>query len=627
MAIPANHTFETLRQKVSKEIERITDPTDPRQAERLLAAFAKEQSINAMASTEAQRERYRVITGRTWEQDFMSVREVRFMTIGGLTGDELVSNLWRQLPDSRFKRFQELFCAPENWLIPRVSDGATGVSFLSANELNTCSVHPCLVSPDRIPNKLLQDLGLVTWPAVNPGPIETLKMKSTPEVIEGLKAIFDATRSLKGRNQRIRVVEEPTVGEGTLYPSAAMINPRTVGSILYVRDDGGADGERSGAAPVWRAPQRLISFYPDSYAASRKTVHQTRGYNIEIEAVRTLIESWKALNTKLDAQWRAGAPDSVKTALREELAGLIVHSREALAKATNLQKRRADEFFASIEDDLGKGGKNVGAMMARMVGAWRRLERRNSAIPRKSGFNESDRLELRDMKKLMHSRFDGVMKALPNAASILSGEISRRMGTFNTRFASDEARASAAESVLRRMYIPVPALTVTNVRPFLAFANALRGAYSDLSTAIEQQNAADARQATARMTVITKLQRANEVFEKLREDTAAGTTVPLKELLTAAKDLRALLNARDIFPRTRVTEFEPLYERVQHKANEVARGLEAYAKRGLDVGGRAEMYRNLRRFLDDQPKSPEQGTPTPEPLDIEAAVWALTSRS
>jgi hypothetical protein len=129
------------------------------------------------------------------------------------------------------------------------------------------------------------------------------------------------------------------------------------------------------------------------------------------------------------------------------------------------------------------------------------------------------------------------------------------------------------------------------------------------------------------MTVITKLQRANEVFEKLREDTAAGATVPLKELLTAAKDLRALLNARDIFPRTRVAEFEPLYERAQHKANEVARGLEAYAKKGLDVGGRAEMYRNLRRFLDDQPKSPEQGTPTPEPLDIEAAVWALTNRS
>jgi hypothetical protein len=173
------------------------------------------------------------------------------------------------------------------------------------------------------------------------------------------------------------------------------------------------------------------------------------------------------------------------------------------------------------------------------------------------------------------------------------------------------------------MNLPVAALNNTTVRPFVAFAGLITEGYDALSSAIEQQNAVEARRAMVRITVASKLQRANQIFEELREYTATGTTVPLEKLVGAATKLKDLLNSNGNFPRTQVPEYEEVYTRVQEKASEIARGLDAHAKRGLDLGKRAEMYRNLRRFLDDEPKEQRPVEGPREVLNIEAEAWDL----
>lgn len=77
----------------------------------------------------------------------------------GLEGAALVNHLWESLPSTRFKRFQELFCDPSDYAIPKPNLAAPCVEYPSHHNLNNCSLAPCLVSPPRIPmirNSLFQ---------------------------------------------------------------------------------------------------------------------------------------------------------------------------------------------------------------------------------------------------------------------------------------------------------------------------------------------------------------------------------------------------------------------------------------------------------------------------------------
>jgi hypothetical protein len=598
MAIPANRTFTELRTQVNEQIEGITDPVNPRQAASLLRALTKQQTLDQISSTDTQRARYLHLTGRTWEQDFMSVREVRFMTIGGLTGDRLIEHLWRELPDSRFKRFQELFSDPDNFLIPRVTDGATGVSFLTAHQLNNCSVHPCLVSGDRLPSKLLQDLGIVTWPNRSPDALRVLQTKSSEPVVEAIKAIFDSTRSVGGRNQRVRLLGQPSTGEGTLYPNAIPLPARLLGSVLILRDDGGADTERSKDrnAP-WEPPHKVVQFYSTVYAAYRKTSHETRGYDAEIAKVRDLSIDWRTLNTKINEDWRKDTPPEEKAELRAELTLLTNRTRAALGKVTNAQKKKADEFFKKIDTALQNGDKNIGKMLAQMVAGATRLERRVMTIPFKSRYNEEDRLLLKDTINSHIKRFKDLREALPKAAETLVNEIAKPGGLFSTTCVTDPERHAAARSLIRRMGLPIAGIQHMDVRPFLAFARLIALDHTALIAAVERQDPQEARQALARIEVVCKLQRANHAIEWLRKEKAAGKPEPSSRLASEAYTLHNSLTNRTVFPRASIGEYGAEYRAVTGKIQEIVDKLENDRRGELDQAGQEELTQNLERFF------------------------------
>ena len=598
MAIPANRTFTELRTQVDKQIEGITDPSNSRQAASLQRALTKQQTIDQIASPDTQRARYLQSTGRAWGQDFMSIREVRFMTIAGLTGDRLIEHLWKELPNSRFKRFQELFSDPENFLIPRITDGATGVSFLTAHELNNCSVLPCLISGDRLPSKLLQDLGLVAWPNRNPNALRVLQTKSSTPVLDGLKAIFDSTRSVGSRNQRVRLVGQPTNGEGTLYPTATPLPAKLLGSVLILRDDGGADIERSKDrnAP-WQPPRKVVQFYPTVYAAYRKTSHETRGYDAEIAKVRDLSIDWRALNSKINEQWRRDTPPEEKADLRAELTSLANRTRAALGKVTNAQKKKADEFFTKIDVALQNGDKNIGKMLTQMVAGATRLERRIETIPYKSRYNEEDRLLLKDTINSHIKRLKDFREALPKAAETLATEIAKPAGLFNTEYATDRERQTAAKSLVRRMGLPVSGIQHMDVRPFLAFGRLLALDHTALVAAVERQDPHEARKALARMEVITKLQRGNHAMEWLRKEKAAETPRPASVLESEAHAFHNSVSNRVIFPGTSSPEYDAEYHIITERIRGIVDELKKDTRGELAPAAQEELTQSLERFF------------------------------
>jgi hypothetical protein len=149
------------------------------------------------------------------------------------------------------------------------------------------------------------------------------------------------------------------------------------------------------------------------------------------------------------------------------------------------------------------------------------------------------------------------------------------------------------------MGIPVAALNhVVAARPLRAFVLAHRAAFDQLQNGIHAQNATRASAALVKLVVYSKLQQANAIFELLRSLTSRSETVPLKELRRHASALRALLEARSVFPYTSVPEFQAIYRKLQRTVSILANGLEGYERKGLDLDERTQMYSRLRAYLD-----------------------------
>lgn len=602
MPIPANRTINELLSIVAGQIDRIksasTASTDAAKA-RLSSAVAEQQKLEDLASPKAQRDLYQQQTGAAWEDKFWRVRELRFMEAFGARGNDLVEYLWREFPNSRIKRFQELFSDPDSYSIPKMPTTAPCAQFPQRADLNSCSLRSCLVAPDRIPNKLVQDLGLVTWPDKAPRPIDTIEMKAQQSVIQGLKAIWESTCQLEPRNHRLLVIGAPSADRASNYPDAPQLDPARIGSIIYVREDSSVDrSPRRNTYAPWAAPRRIASFFPTVYAAYRKTMHETAGYDGEMTALNELRAKWDSLNERVNAQWKRRTPQEVKDALREELVSLVAESRKEFESVSNHHKRQAEAFFAALSEDLEQGSNNIRALTMRTSAAVTRLDRRQREVPYKSGINEADRTELKRVIEQMEERFKLVNDALLRASTILKQEINNRGGYFRTADLSDEAKLRATERLLGVMRIPVEGMRNIAIRPFRVFGHKIAESHAALRNAMLRQDAPGAQRAIVQLVALSKLQRANATFEKIRRFTSTSTSVPLRDVTRIAAQLRGALELRSVFPDHIEETYDPSYQQIQRAVRRMANQLESYEKKGMDLSQRTLMYKKLRAFLD-----------------------------
>lgn len=600
MPIPNDKSLSTLRATFDRAVAKAERMTSESEAPVLDRALQQRDALESLVSTTPQMDAYRGRFGVDWNERFTPVSIFSKQAFFGYEGKALVEHLWRQLPNSRFKRFQEMFCEPADYAIPKPNLAAPCVEYPTRDELNRCSLTGCLVSPARVPFKLLVDLGIVAEPDRKLTDLEALAIKSQPSVIQSLKAIFESTAPLAPNNNRFAVVNPLNESAARHYTEAKALPEGVVGSLIYTRENVAVDRStvRNQRTP-WTAPQRIPAFFSNIYAARRKTEHQTSTYQLETTTMGNLALEWNELTTRARDEWRRNAPQEVKQEIRDALVRLVAHTREELSSVTHHLKQQAAKIFEALEARLQRGSNNITTHITSANGAVTRLEKQLATAPYKSGHNTVDRDQLTRMIEDGEHAFGLIRNSLFATGSRLRDDLSRRDGFFNQRGLSDEQRAAQATILLSRMRIPAGALTqVAPVRPLRAFAIAHQNAYAQLRNAVMTQDAQRAREAMVKLVVYSKLQHANAIFELLRALTSRSDVVPLKELRRHASALRALLEAQSPFPYNSVPEFQSVYQKLRKTVSIIATALEGYEQKGLDLEERAQMYSRLRAYLD-----------------------------
>ena len=671
MAIPQNKSFNDLRDANFKALvdENLLDGTpspDPDLTEEQRAELEKlekrfkslltnREDIEELASTHIQRKFYdRITEGRSdWTANFIRMRDlylvlraealcpgssgfrisdavrqklVQFFSepsqersseattsapslpsAGNIYPKDLANirnELWKDLQRSRFKSFQELFCDPMNFAVPMLS------SACNPRSLNTCSLAPCLVSPDRMPSKLLSDLGLVKWREESITPLEVLQTKGALEVVNGLKALWESTEKIDSESDRIMIVKPHTDAVRSFYRDQRgvaldQVRPDLIGSILYVREK--VSGSSRAAAGAQKRgefvpQQRVVHFHASAYSLVRKTHHQREGHDAEIKELAKLTIEWKDLNERINSQWKPATSTEHRQHLHGLLCKLAAETHEKLAADSNVDKREALKFLIQIEEQLAIPPRNlnlviqnIAPILTKMVAAFTRLDNRSKEIPQKGQWNEKDRMVLNGSIKEHEGRFQKVQRVLLDTPAIL-----RDYEYYFTQGGlSREQRTKEANKLIGRMNLGFESLSSDiKIRPFIAFAEKLRSCSKELHTAIVNQTRTGVRDAIVKMVVVCKLQQTNAAFEVLRMRTIERQTVPLKELVKVARELAKVVEARELFPERTVVGYREPYGVVEQKVKDIKRTLLHYEDMGLDLTARKEHYKNLREYLD-----------------------------
>lgn len=600
MPIPSDHSLAALRTKFDRAIAKAEKIKHEAEAPYLDLALKHREALEGLVATSSQVEEYRARFGAAWSDSFSPLQTFTKQAFFGLEGSALVNHLWKSLPSTRFKRFQELFCEPSDYAIPKPNLVAPCVEYPSRAYLNNCSLAPCLVSPPRIPFKLLVDLGIVPEPTRKLTDIEVLTIKSHPMVIQTLKAVWESAQPIAGHNHRFIVVGPLQDAARRNHPEARALPEGVIGTLIHTRENVAVDRSKAESKRgPWVAPQLIPSFYSSIYAARRKTDHQTSSHQRESVSIGNLAVEWNELTTRAREQWRRDTPAEVKQSIRDALVDLVARTRVQLESVSHHLKRQAAERFKALEDRLRSGSNNITTHITAANAAVTRLEERLSDVPFKSGHNTVDSAHLSRMIEGGEHAFDMIRNSLFQASWRLRNEMTRDDGFFNQRGLSASERTAHANILLSRMGIRVDALNqVPSVRPLRAFKVSHRVAYTELKNAVLSQNAQQAREAMVKLVVFSKLQRADAIFEVLRSLTGRSKAVPLKELRRHAASLRSLLDMRSVFPQTTVPDFQPTYRKLQRTVGTIVSGLERYDRRGMDLDERTQMYSRLRAYLD-----------------------------
>jgi len=606
MPIPKDTPLSTLRARFDRAASAAEKAAEKKGAEAdstVLENVRKQQrDFEGLVSKTPQMDSYRTRFGVDWTDRFTPVSTFSKQAFFSYEGKALVEHLWHRLPNSRFKRFQEMFCEPQDYAIPKPDLSAACVTYPTREDLNRCALTGCLVSPARIPFKLLVDLGIVPAPDRKLTDLEAVAIKSEPGVIQNLKAIFEASQPLAANNLRFSVVHQLRDDAATHYPKAKAAPESVVGTLVYTRENVSIDRSTiKNQRTPWTAPQLIPAFFSNIYAAQRKTDHQSSGYELKTTTMGNLTLEWNELTARAVSPegWRLDAPPEVKQKIREDLVRLVARSREELSAVTHHLNQQAAEKFEQLEARLADGSNNITTAITAASAAVNRLEKQLRTVPYKSGHNTVDSEQISRLIKAGEHAFSLIQRSLVGAGSSLRDEIQRRDGFFNQRGLSDDGRVAQAKVILSRMAIPATALNqVPPIRPFRAFEIAHRTAIEQLRTAIYAQNAQRASAAMVKLVIYSKLQQANAIFELLRALTSRSETVPLAELRRHANALRGLLEARSVFPYTSAPQFQKIHLKLQQTVKKLVSGLEEYDRRGLDLDERRLMYSRLRAYLD-----------------------------
>lgn len=630
MSTPAKTTFEHERQRAADGLDKLVLRANTRSQERTegstsaaevaeISVFNLEgllanrfrgqlEALAAQATTQAQRQRYGV---KKWHEDFIFV-ERELIWPGNPNGFDLAKSLMKFIHGTTYGRLACSFCEKHSLPVPRTLLEKVNTK-MSRDErdsvkdtLNNFPLAGLLVSPDLLPNRLLQVAGLVRWDD-GISAWQAVERKNTPHVIDGIKHALESLVRVEPKNSRIlRFAADPSACDSNF--KSKLLNPALDGTFLYFRVDDETQ-PRYGKGATARAAQveqwfhrEIPGYFTSVYALYRATLNKNASYEQEVAALSSLAQTAEDINKRLAADWNRDTPVELRKQMKEELETLIKNRAiPFLANVKHVAKKEAATLLESIQGALDELPKNPDVVVAKMqpllwqlVAMRNRLAERGQDIPAKSRWNEVDQKNLQEYITKQEQAFKDLHDSLKKAPDII-----KRNGKFfdGQKELSKDYSAREAEFILKALNIRDGRLAAVTARPLLTFAKAMESVMTELESSVRARNRSGTEEAVVKLVVLSKLEQANACIERLKRFTTY-CDVKFDSFEKACSDLVEVLKKREVFPNRAVPKYQDVYAPIQRSFSKIADRFSELKKSDVSDDERIRIFGKIREYLD-----------------------------
>ncbi len=583
------------------------------------------QLENAAQSPERQIEHF----GATWREHHRKLGDLKEHPTLPERGTALQRRIWKALPNSPLKRFQEAFCDPTNYVVPpfaveRGGRASDGLRIFFKESPFRFSLRGTLINPERVSAELLESLGILK-DIKQLSPTELYIRKADPDLLNEFKMVCEmgvplnfagkASHQSKGRQDyRFVRLETPAASLVEEYGRPQERERGVRGSLLYSHRNA-SSGEMG------------YQYFDNAYGAYRKVLYEQRFHDQEMQELGIMRQCLDDLYEHLD-QWSTNTPHGVKQAIVEDADNLIERSLEALRGVHDYRKRRTVEL---LETSRGlcdhRGQLNPHAIKYKISSAVRQLDMRLARARSMQEKNEADRLLLTENIAPAEDAFRAVRGWLE-----ARGERSPLVLLFQTRLFQhtndkDPRRLDTlATRFISRLGVDrLNPIKNARLRPSRSFAHAIELEKEKLIAALHGIPAGEtlgsesrriypdrrrAKQAVNHIQLLWELHSACIGIERLKIHVARNNEVRIDATQHLAQQLDSILSTHAIFPvkvRKSFEEATAALINVRAHVGEMLKELEDIKSENLPPDAYEQRMKGFKKdFLD--------------PLDIEPVV-------
>lgn len=483
----------------------------------------------------------------SWERNHTPV--VELITISATSRNlslheatQLAREMYRRGESELFRIGQELFCDPEDIVIPGdLRKAATrGDLPVISKEASPEAYSQLGLLYTKVPESLAVKLGLLR--AKKRSARESITDCSTPRVVSGVKYIIDCLKPIGNRapgrpNKVLLVIEKPSKRieqqYATVFEALGISpDPRHIGSILHTRLANPSARHNRGLFP----PQRHVQYFATAYEALRKTFHEESRYEEEQQKLASIKASWerfceselprwvseKKLGEYLSSCSTASEREKLLVmtaeengAIRARYERLLDSSLDFFKASAHTEKRKIHDRFARMrqrlaESQTGRINPSPIALQEQANLALKQLRIEDIRI--KGTFNLNDRNILQEAISAESGILADTHAALLDRANLLQGDLK----LFSNKRLAPYEITREANSIRARLHISRDRLRAIHVRPFVSFRERLEVIDGELTEAIQNRDRNGAKEALAAMFLTTRLCTALTVAEDIK---------------------------------------------------------------------------------------------------------------
>jgi len=466
-----------------------------------------------------------------------------------------------EIPNSKFKTFQDIFAAPGYRVLPKQGGIYDGAGY------DNIPLDVCVMDPRYVPKWFLEEFELadLSNDLTTFQKIQT-RTEAKPKIVD----FFDHLQPMSPYG--------PDENDGSHR-------------LLVLQDyNSGHDGKI--IAPTSRIAKdenrKIMQKFDSIYKAQRRVGHVKEGYQEERPTIFTVQNKVKSILGRTKGLKK----DDPET---DKICEAILAEVKNLEGVINVYKHNAYSTLREVrklKDSIGR--HNPGATCTRLLAVIKDLKKRLPEIFRISeSMNvDKDTLNMRiDFAEgaMSHclNQFEGICKQLEEA------KLRQEHGPL---FGKDPDKVF--ESVKKELHSPED-VEILQVRPFNLYSAKIAKRKEAMKTALEAGDQDTLEKEAVKIFVICKIFEIQSRRESILHDVSlAPEETKLESLMEMAKRIQDVTEAREVLPDVQVG-YHNVYADLQNRAGELVRGLKHYDKKGLNPDQKREMYERLKKYLEE----------------------------